>query len=335
MAALTASATGAITLSSRSPAARAATSDPATSLVLREADGDGVTLFDAAFAHRFDVTLPRSLALDGSPSGSFKAMVDIAFDPKAFASSPFMIVSRGSAFEVADVQVATIGCRSEFTAPHGSGAVLFHLPISSAAKYPHENVGPVGPNCVTVSLDDGRSASFSAPLAPARQPATVAGAELSVGWTPVTVRDQGRKADYRVPTAITCTSVGPRPLPAGSTIQVRVDARLTGLPRLHSATLDRRPTEVTTESSQQDLGSRILTFTTSEPLPAHSVLELQLEAPTERRTVPTVQGVLFATVSFGLPSASPVLLRNTGRTTVADLSRSGEPLLPHIAVGTI
>ncbi|AMM20046.1 hypothetical protein AX769_07550 [Frondihabitans sp. PAMC 28766] len=224
-------------------------------------------MFEKGFGHVSTVDVPQSITVTGVASSGASLTVEMSFDQHLFRPGGTAVASCGSRIMTAPVTPITGGCRFEIRVPPGRGDVVVLLPLTVVSAYPHEDVGPVSPAVVTVSTAAGVVATLRAnPSAPID--AITAGAELEVGWASTVVRDQGRKANYRVPSLIRCTSVGPLALPVGTMIEIATDKRLASPPRVVSVILDGRDLGVA--ALERSVNGRILRQRRADSWPRRS-----------------------------------------------------------------
>jgi len=296
-----------------------------------------IGILEQGFATEHLVQLALSAAVTGAESEPFS--LSLEFDPRLYDTSDGLIVERGTsltlvtlsepsplsptrAIVTADVPALE---GSERTPPVGAA---ISLPLRLAARYPDDAIGPVTDTALTVTLTDGRSARTTWGTTATTPLAAVWGVELSAGWSDLAVTQEGDLRQYRIPTTVRCTSVGPESTPGGALLTVTLDGALTTPPSLTSALIDEAEGDVSRFSVTDESvdGTRLLHVALPDALPAGSTATLLFEpAPVTARSRPKVTSIHVATVTLAAPDQPTVRRRTTGADVAVDISPSGTP----------
>lgn len=306
-----------------------------------------IGILEQGFATEHLVQLALSAAVTGAESEPFS--LSLEFDPRLYDTSDGLIVERGTsltlvtlsepsplsptrAIVTADVPALE---GAERTPPVGAA---ISLPLRLAVRYPDDAIGPVTDTALTVTLTDGRSARTTWGTTATTPVAAVWGVELSAGWSDHAVTQEGDLRQYRIPTTVRCTSVGPDSTPGGALLTVTLDGALTTPPSLTSALIDEAEGDVSRFSVTDESvdGTRLLHVALPDALPAGSTVTLIFEpAPVTARSRPKVTSIHVATVTLAAPDEPTVRRRTTGADVAVDISPSGTPLTADAATGTI
>lgn len=335
-------------LTSRPAAATEQDDEPASGQFFLTGDATHeIGILEQGFATEHLVQLALSAAVTGAESEPFS--LSLEFDPRLYDTSDGLIVERGTsltlvtlsepsplsptrAIVTADVPALE---GSERTPPVGAA---ISLPLRLAARYPDDAIGPVTDTALTVTLTDGRSARTTWGTTATTPLAAVWGVELSAGWSDLAVTQEGDLRQYRIPTTVRCTSVGPESTPGGALLTVTLDGALTTPPSLTSALIDEAEGDVSRFSVTDESvdGTRLLHVALPDALPAGSTVTLIFEpAPVTARSRPKVTSIHVATVTLAAPDQPTVRRRTTGADVAVDISPSGTPLSTDAATGTI
>lgn len=335
-------------LTSRPAAATEQDDEPASGQFFLTGDATHeIGILEQGFATEHLVQLALSAAVTGAESEPFS--LSLEFDPRLYDTSDGLIVERGTsltlvtlsepsplsptrAIVTADVPALE---GSERTPPVGAA---ISLPLRLAARYPDDAIGPVTDTALTVTLTDGRSARTTWGTTATTPLAAVWGVELSAGWSDLAVTQEGDLRQYRIPTTVRCTSVGPESTPGGALLTVTLDGALTTPPSLTSALIDEAEGDVSRFSVTDESvdGTRLLHVALPDALPAGSTVTLIFEpAPVTARSRPRVTSIHVATVTLAAPDQPTVRRRTTGADVAVDISPSGTPLSTDAATGTI
>lgn len=309
------------------------------SLTLRPVESVARPFFGTDLLTEQLVDAPLVLQLSGLSADDMKLVVDITFDERAWIASERLVAIGGGAIVVLQ-RLGTGRSPARYTGPlHGEARapMTFDIPLRLRSLYPNEGVAPVSATAVTASTGFGRTTTYGSRPGTAMNAITTWGAELHVAWATTEVRDQGAKAQYRVPRRVQCLSTGPSAIPAGSHLILTTDSRLATLPIPESVRIGDQPFDLKSLSASRSAEGHATrtALTLPAPVPAGERFDIALVAPRTTRTPPNVTGISFARVALEASADSRSRRRSTGRDTIVDLSSSGTPSKPGIAVGTI
>lgn len=301
------------------------------------------------------------------------------FDPRAFSANDRAVVGRDDHYEVVPTSVAMGSDKSiavlSFDVPdlfEGSSetTLTLTLPLTAINRYPNDGFDAPHPFRARVLSADA-TALDQLELVPEGdpKPVTAWGVELSAGWKDITVADAARPTEskaaatrYRYPRILMCRSVGPNPVPAGSSIILSLDADLItscDVTEIHTPTVVAGPsnddafvvepdTPLTVSpqrpviwpadeySVESTVSGQVLstTITFHQGITSGRAAVIAL-AVTPADGTAAIKSIVHASGTFVPPLAVTGWPRATGRYAINDMTSSGSPLVQGVAEGTI
>lgn len=301
-----------------------------------------IPVFGTDFRSESVLVVPAVFGL--TPATQRQAFAELRFDSRVFQLTDYAWTIRGSGTPararvsgLKDWGNGTSSALVELGEVKVDG-VRVHLPLRAVDRYPNENLGAISNLTVTLgdspTLDGAESFTW-APTAPT--PIAAWGASLAAGWGSVEIESASERLNYRYPVRIKCTSVGPEPIPAGSTITISADDRVVGAFAIQDAVIAGETIigAGLTSAPARTGGRSLLQLTLTSPVAAGEVVDFTL-LPETIDPAPKLADVTFAKVNFEAPaSMDGSRLRDTSRLSLAPVTSSGTPAAPNAAVGRI
>lgn len=313
----------------------------AKSLVLSSEGSGQAAFYSRDFGIEYVLSYPLFVTVDSDVAASKPTDVSVQFDNRLLDVRSTVLRSGPSgAFVVDSIAPSVIGSgRSEVKFQvFGSGpARSFVMPLYSRDLYPVENIGEGTPIEVMASTPGAPSSEIARmTMAPqvSHSAAVPWGVELRAGWASRDVAVAGPGDQYRLPTLVQCTSVGPNPTPDSLQVEIASDARLVGGCSIETVSVNGAlsPTVLGRQTTQLS-GDRVMNRFSFGSLEAGDVLAITLRyAPIAGAA--SVKNVAFATASVIIPQGVS-FRRVTGLATAIDRTASGVPNGEDSAVGTI
>lgn len=337
---VTAIASAPVLVASAAPAASAAPSAPASPpLAATIVPGEVVTLDipsgNFASRHAFAYSLSEQVQLS-RPAG---CRVVVRYDARLFSASGAAVVSHEDRYEVISTDISQKEPPEQSTVSYsvpdlsdGTTAPLLTIdvPLTVRDNYPHENINDPLPMAVVI-LDESDGELARVEWTPETPSASglAWGVELEASW-----RSHG--SAFRSPVSVTCTSVGPAPVPAESVLAVVIDSRLSSsctVLRIAPAPAEQGTGNVVTvpwEAAAFDVSEettderRTLSITLHRSIEAGSAIEVTLSTSTPD-PLPPVQNIVYPSVSFSGPSGAENAARATSKYEVMDFTPPAPP----------
>lgn len=305
-----------------------------------------LNFYNNAFTTSQSIEFPMIIRVSGKSSRRVRSVLNFEYDSRLFAPSrSVLFLQRDSAWlaDVANTALSPTRSRVQveldrtFAIEGKQRPVFAAVPLTAAPMYPNENLAAAGP--LSFSLIDRVTGKVVQSLRwlPTIAQSGVApwGVEVVGSWADLEVSEKGKKKSYRIPSLITCTSVGPASFPADSTLQISLDGRLVTNCSISSVELDNVPLAtseyVVTSSRDGDLLKTVVSF--ARPIPPLSVLRMtpSITGSPDRSIV---HGLFYANASFEAPQSATRPQRLTGKYMAADLTSSGSPQVVGTAEGS-
>lgn len=329
--------------SSRAPMRVSALPIPTTTIAVPARTLPAVTMIAFASVETVRVTHPRGFR------------VSVQFDGRVFEPMDRVIISLSGDHSVVGTSVTNdippLPSSVSYDLPDAFGTeeeaeVVVPIPLTVRQSYPADGVDAPLPVTLTIVDADGRELATS--RWPVRTtPVSVWGGEVAAAWSATDVSvitASGAVAGaYRYPAIITCRSVGPASIPAGSTITVVVDDALLEQHQVRgvrehaesAATAGRGdwPASAYSVRYSVDGRDRRAVILLKQEIPPGTAIEVRLEAIP--RPTPTLGTTVRAVATLAGPDSPDHFPRRTGRYTAADVTSGGAPLSPRVVAGKI
>lgn len=315
-----------------------------TGALLQAADANALDLIATNFSTRISLPFVLNQAVELERAEPFS--VSIGFDSRLFQSGEIAVVSCAGRFAAATTTVADNGDAAASTVTFdfpdifedGSDTdVTVPLPLTVRDRYPDEAIDDPFPLSLTLTNGAGEIIA-SAAWAPAVLDGEVTswGAELSAGWVSATVVDGAKtKADkYRYPSTLTCVSVGPGEVPAGSQLTIEMDARVIASCVVAEGSAASWTDGAYTVESHIDVDVLRTIVTLNQSLVSGDTAHFSLTC-VEQATDPTIEGYVQAMAMLAGPTSEGLWQRPTNKYQSIDVTPSGSPQVPGVAEGTI
>ncbi|QHC54516.1 hypothetical protein [Rathayibacter tanaceti] len=222
--------------------------------------------------------------------------------------------------------------------------LTFLTPTFMPPAYPNDGTDDLYSTLVVLTDQAGvELARKEQPLDPQKTPVDAWGAEIQVEWAQL---DLASSRTYRYPSAVTLVSLGPAPVPEGTSLSIVIDDQyLEDIPliRVGTPTTDlafivkENPIETSTLPSDVwpdsnygwDSGERIATILRS--LPQGESVQFTFEAV--GKNTAEARSIVNASILLGSPPSASGWRRNLPA-EVTDLTPSGQPNLTTSTTGT-
>ncbi|GAB3616682.1 hypothetical protein GCM10027416_12390 [Okibacterium endophyticum] len=299
------------------------------------------SVFDEEFTTNFPFSAVKGLSISGSKDTLSNAKVAISYDARGqeWDGTDAAVVSESSIrrIAVAHSVSGTIATLTLTLPPVGTDALDVSLPLRILPLYPHENIGML--QDATAILTPNSMSVPAAEVAFSPQLDTSSGqgwgAEIQVAWGRISSIAGTTGSAYAHPASLQLRSVGPGPVPAGTSIRVVVDANVISSVAPSSVVTrdDGEPSlwHFSPENSSMQSGGLL---TLDSLIPANQIVDVILESVATGSPRVT-DAITYARVTLIPSAASTGMQRVTQTETAVANTSSGTPLIESSARGKV
>lgn len=270
--------------------------------------------------------------ISGPRSAISGATITVAFDARVSAFTDQEVVFSGLEKSTI-VSLPVVGVPGSFTfvvptVGEGSAEIVTQLalPLRKTLGYPNENIAPVEPTVITVTPLNG-----SAPMMLTASPVDAATTGLAWGvvaapiWAEAMV-NRAESSTYSYPAFLKLDSVGPGPIPVGTTLTISADAALVSSLTVESIFVDDDRVVLAESKATQALvdGMLVTTIVLVQPVAPFGSLTVELSA-VARAAPARIDHISYCMVAVSPAGERSPLQRVTGSETVVPVSDSGVP----------